>query len=114
MLRREAARGEGISVDSGFVVFAGARGTNDVKDSLTSGWQIFRNEKIAKGDIVIKGDAIEFEKDVLFSSPSAAAAILCGRPTNGRIHWKTQTGETLKSLEMALSDAAEGGEDTRE
>lgn len=97
------AKGEGISTDDGFVVFAGSRGSNDTKDSLTTGWLAFRDEKIAKGDIVVKEIQIEFLKNVIFSSSSAAAAILCGRPTNGRTTWKTEDGRTLKSLEMSLS-----------
>ncbi len=33
------------------------------------------------------GQLNEFSVDYAFSSPSAAAAVVAGRPANGRIHW---------------------------
>ncbi|MDD5277602.1 MAG: DUF4357 domain-containing protein [Methylovulum sp.] len=40
-----------------------------------------------------------FENDYLFSSPSAAAAIVMGRSANGLIEWKDGSGKVLKSIE---------------
>ena len=42
-----------------------------------------------------------FTKDYLFSSPSAAAAIVMGRSANGRIEWKDSKGKTIESNEAA-------------
>jgi len=38
-------------------------------------------------------------KDVLFSSPSAAAGFVLGGHTNGRMDWKTIEGKTLKEVQ---------------
>lgn len=40
-----------------------------------------------------------FVSDYLFSSPSAAAAVVMGRSANGLIEWKDKFGKDLKSIE---------------
>ena len=40
-----------------------------------------------------------FVKDYLFSSPSAAAAVVLGRSANGLTEWKLKNGTTLKEFE---------------
>ena len=37
-----------------------------------------------------------FEKDIIFSSPSTAAAMVLGRNSNGLTQWKNRDGKTLK------------------
>lgn len=41
----------------------------------------------------------KFIKDVLFNSPSTAAACIIGRNTNGRIMWKNSLGKSLKQMD---------------
>ncbi len=41
-----------------------------------------------------------FSQDHLFSSPSAAAAIVLARSANGLTEWKTEDGKNLKDLEQ--------------
>jgi hypothetical protein len=38
-------------------------------------------------------------QDYLFDSPSTAAGVLLGRSANGRIEWKNEQGQTLKSIQ---------------
>ncbi len=45
-----------------------------------------------------KGDHLVFIKDMEFSSPSAAAAVIHGGHTNGLTAWKDAQGKTLKGL----------------
>jgi hypothetical protein len=45
------------------------------------------------------GTHIEFRRDVLFASPSAAAAVVAGGVWNGRAGWKNAHGITLGELE---------------
>ena len=48
-----------------------------------------------------KPGLVQLAKDVVFTSPSAAGAIVYGRATaNGRITWKTETGQTLGNWEQ--------------
>ena len=40
-----------------------------------------------------------YKKDYEFSSPSAAASIFLGRPSNGNDEWKTKKGIKLKDID---------------
>ena len=47
----------------------------------------------------MQDEKLVFTKDVEFSSPSAAAAVVHGGSANGLIAWKDKLGRTLKDLE---------------
>ena len=49
--------------------------------------------------IVENQGIFKLTKDYLFSSPSAAAAIVMGRSANGLNEWKSKDGRVLKSIE---------------
>lgn len=62
------------------------------------GWsQNARKRFLEDGTIKDSGDGLSyiFTKDILFKSPSAAAATLTGRPINGWTAWKDEQGNTL-------------------
>ncbi len=44
------------------------------------------------------------QEDMLFTSPSYAAMFVIGKSANGLTSWKTESGQTLKSLESTNSD----------
>ena len=50
-----------------------------------------RKEKVNKNGIL--------QEDVLFKSPSYAAAFVIGGHANGLTEWKTADGKTLKEIE---------------
>lgn len=93
----------GAVTDEGFVVYAGSSGDAHVKDHLGKASTAYREQLVAEGAIVIEGDRIRFTRDVLFTSPSAAAAVVAGGATNGREVWKDAEGRSLKALEEALA-----------
>ena len=74
-----------------------------MRDSLSSGWRAFREELIAGGSVAVLEQGIRFEKNVLFSSPSAAAAVLSGGVSNGREAWKNEAGRSINDLEQEIS-----------
>lgn len=110
VVKKRHAQARGFSTDEGFVVTAGSLGSFDTLPTLSKGWHAERDELIADGAIAVEGAQIRFTRDVLFSSPSAAASIVVGGTRNGRISWKASGGRTLKDLEEALLDAAAGSE----
>lgn len=62
------------------------------------GWSKDARERFLKdGTLVDNGDGVSylFTKDILFKSPSAAAATTTGRPANGWTSWKDESGNTL-------------------
>ena len=46
--------------------------------------QLVKSGKLVTGE----GETLRFAEDVLFRSPSAASAVILGRPDNGRTSWK--------------------------
>ncbi|MBE7446086.1 MAG: GIY-YIG nuclease family protein [Planctomycetia bacterium] len=52
-----------------------------------------------EGSLVVQPDCLLFARDVEFSSPSAAAAVIHGGHANGLTSWKDNQGKTLKEIE---------------
>ena len=92
----------GTETDEGFVVFKGSVGSKEAQEYLNPGWSDYRRDLIEDGSIDDKGAKAMFTKDVLFRSPSAAAAIVAGGNRNGREVWKNAQGKSLKQLEAEL------------
>jgi Domain of unknown function (DUF4357) len=59
-----------------------------------------RKKLIADGSLVQKNGFYRFTRDVEFSSPSAAAAVIEGGSANGLIEWRTKDGRVLKDLDQ--------------
>lgn len=93
----------GAVTDEGFVVYKNSIGRAQVKAHLGKGYKAYRDELIAEGRIAERGAAIVFTADVLFTSPSAAAAVLAGGAYNGREAWRDESGTSLKVLEETLA-----------
>lgn len=58
-----------------------------------------RNELIASNSLIASGGAYVFQKDVEFSSPSAAAAVIHGGSANGLMAWVNKDGIPIKQLQ---------------
>jgi hypothetical protein len=93
------ADGRGKRTSDGFVVFAGSQVAVDTVPSFPKGFNALRDELIDNGIIIKKDEALVLVSDYLFSSPSAAAAVIMGRSANGLIEWKTSKGNALKAVE---------------
>ncbi|MCF6285304.1 MAG: DUF4357 domain-containing protein, partial [Candidatus Hydrogenedentes bacterium] len=100
---KRGIKAEGTSTDEGFSVAEGSLGHRELQGNLSPGWVKRREELIQDGTIEVIGEQIRFAKDVLFNSPSAAAATVCGGVWNGRKAWKDKNGTTLRDLENALA-----------
>lgn len=70
-----------------------------IRETESFGWwsQATRKKFVEDGTFSIKWDGVSYvyTKDVLFKSPSAAAATTTGRPINGWTSWKDKNGNTL-------------------
>ncbi|WP_437595671.1 GIY-YIG nuclease family protein [Sorangium sp. So ce590] len=96
----KGASASGTVTDDGFVVFKGSTALTQVHESIRpSGYAALKEGLIKSGKLIKRGDALQFTSDTLFSSASAAAAVVYGNSANGRICWKTQEGQTLKDIE---------------
>jgi len=97
-----AARGanaKGQLTNEGFVVLKESEIANSITNSFPKNWKELRDSLVENGTIQQIQDKLIFTKDCLFSSPSAAAAIVMGRSANGLTEWKLDNGRILKSVE---------------
>lgn len=83
--------------NEGFVVLKGSHIETIDSDSIPPGIK----ERRQKASIDDNGI---LQEDVLFSSPSYAAAFVIGGHVNGLTAWETAEGKTLKEIESEISD----------
>ncbi len=98
----KGAVAKGERTPNGFVVFKGSTAVAQLRASVLKNgpWIItLREQLLLDGKLVPEGNFLKFSKDVEFSSPSAAAAIIHGGNAAGPVAWKTQDGKTLKEIE---------------
>lgn len=86
---------KGILTNEGFVVMKESQSSTSFKTassiSLKNRWLSLReNKTVDKNGI--------FQKDILFSSPSLAAAMVLGRNANGLTEWKNKNKNNLKTI----------------
>ncbi len=100
-------KANGRRTKDGFVVFTGSQAVKELMP-LTHINHPFvmklRDELSRDGTLISQGDHLIFSRNTEFSSPSAAAAVVCGGGANGLTAWRTSKGVTLKKLE-ARSDS---------
>ena len=100
------ATGKGKRTTDGFVVFKGSEMATTTVPSFPKGFDTLREELI-NGEIVNKEQKkLILSEDMLFSSPSAAAAVIMGRSANGLLEWKNKSGKTLKEIEASEIEKA--------
>lgn len=98
------ATATGRRTESGFVVFAKSSAVLAVRPSAESQYPntiALRLRLIQDKTLVEKDGVYGFTKDVEFTSPSAAAAVIHGGSANGLTAWKDKNGKSLKELEDA-------------
>jgi hypothetical protein len=94
----------GHDTPQGFVVRSGSFAAKDEVPFLRQHFPRVcehRVELLKNGVFVADGLQLRFTQDFTFSSPSLAAAVVLGRPANGRTEWRDASGKTLKQLQEA-------------
>jgi hypothetical protein len=85
-----------------FVVQAGSKVSYRWKGKGTeeTGYARLFAELVKSGVLAEHGNSRMFSDNYAFKSPSAAAAVVNGRPANGTIEWKLISGKTYKEWEQ--------------
>lgn len=92
---------KGHLTPNGFLVLAGSQAVFAERPSAQKyPWAMNMRQKLkSEGSLSVENDFLVFTRDVEFSSPSAAAAVVHGGHANGLTAWKDRQGQTLKQLE---------------
>lgn len=99
--RAKGAEARGHRTPDGFVVLKGSTAVLEERQAAHK-WPASvaqRRQLIADGTLSVLNGFYEFTKDVEFSSPSAAAAVVQGGSANGLQEWKSADGRILKELD---------------
>lgn len=101
--RKHSIHARAVEQDGEVTVLKGS--TAVAKSEFVSNtYQVLRDSLISEGRLRPTPDpaVLEFVTDVQFPSPSAAAAVVFNRNSNGRTAWKlASTGQTLKEYQDA-------------
>lgn len=92
------ASAEGEMSDDGFVVYKGGKCNLEETPTLGKWAHNMRRKFIVDGILEEENGILVFKSDHIFNSPSAAAATVLGRSSNGWTEWKDKSGKTLNEL----------------
>ncbi len=92
---RNNAKATGKRTNDGFVVLKGS----SISDKTTNSCPEYILKIRAQYADRIDNNILQ--EDILFPSPSTAAAFVCGGSANGNIEWKNDKGTTLKDIEAS-------------
>ncbi|MEN9538323.1 MAG: hypothetical protein RLZZ126_558 [Pseudomonadota bacterium] len=96
-------RAHGYPTPNGFLVLRGS-GAVLIERPSSQKWPWTRNlrQRLKDDGLLAESDGkLVFQKDVEFSSPSAAAAVVHGGHANGLTAWRDNKGKSLKEREAA-------------
>lgn len=96
--RRAGTDARGVYNEEGFVVLKGSIARRELTSSSHDTVGPRREELIKAGALVANKDGLRVERDLAFTTPSAAAAIVTGGSANGWIEWKNARGRTLDDV----------------
>ncbi len=91
--RRKGAKALGQRTPDGFVIFRESTAVLEESPATlkrSPSLVELRKELVAEGTLVKKNGFYRFTKDATFSSPSAAASVICGGNANGLTEWRTE------------------------
>lgn len=96
---RTGCKAIGQYTEEGFVVLQGSRGRAQVSAGFENhSFNKQREKLLADGRLSIEDGVLVFKDDILFGTPSGAAAVVVGSAANGWKEWKTDKGVTLDEL----------------
>lgn len=95
-IKTSTFKAEMYESEQGYVVTKGSQANKTITSSMSETYVRLRHKLIESGVLTENGEFLEFAKDTVFSSPSAASNIVLGRQSAGPIEWIDASGKTYK------------------
>ncbi|MFA7436842.1 GIY-YIG nuclease family protein [Castellaniella sp.] len=107
---RAGTKAVGEYTEEGFVVLKGSVGRGTVRKAyLHQAYAKHRETLMQEGKVALEDGVLVFKEDVLFGTPSGAAAAIVGAAANGWREWKNDKGITLDELKRGTNLATTDG-----
>lgn len=90
---------KGYESSQGFVVLSGSQAVAEEVPSIHRYMSALRQDLLGQGVLQQERTHLIFTQDYVFNSPSTAAGVTLGTPSNGRTAWKSADGKTLKEIQ---------------
>lgn len=104
--RKHGLRATALLKDGEFIVEAGSLARNSWVGPPSHNYANLHAELVRSGVLAPDGEHCRFTEDYAFRSPSAAAAAVNGRPSNGQVEWKTDPGGyTYRDWEVSMLES---------
>lgn len=111
--KKHGLHARAIIEDGDFVVLEGSQARSEWsgRGSEHTSYAKLHGDLLANGVLVREGEVCRFTQNFAFASPSAAGAVVNGRPTNGTIEWKVEgSGKTYKDWEAERLAQTDGSD----
>ncbi|UEL27980.1 GIY-YIG nuclease family protein [Pseudarthrobacter sp. L1SW] len=112
-VKKYGIRASAQEIDGEFTVKKGSMARLSFTEN-SSNYELLHDELLKSGQLVQDGeDTAIFAQDIVFRSPSAAAAIVAGRAANGRVEWRIPgTGISFGSWQNQDVESNFGGNES--
>lgn len=96
--RKKKINAQAVQSDEGLVVLKGSDAIKQTSKNFAYGTL---RESLLQEGVLVESDSnnLKFIQDYLFSSVSAAAAVILGYSVNGRDAWKNSEGQSINQIE---------------
>jgi hypothetical protein len=92
----------GVRTNEGFVLKKGSTASKTNSESVSGKIVKMKEQLLADGRLVDKGEYLMLTEDVLVTSSSYAAALIAGTARSGPQSWFAQNGRSLKEIEDSV------------
>lgn len=93
--------------DGAYTLITGSRINARITDSLPANVRKLRQQLIEDGELVERGEYLELMRDIPFSKPSPASALVKGRSSTGYIDWARETDSMPLGVILGIAEPSQ-------
>jgi hypothetical protein len=94
-----------------YTLLQGSKINAKVTESLPANVRKLRDQLITEGDLVAHGDYLQLSRDIPFSKPSPASALVKGRSSTGYMDWARESDNMPLGAILGVAAAGQSSED---
>lgn len=95
-----------------YTLLAGSKINGKITDSLAANVRKLRHRLITDGELIERGEYLELTRDIPFSKPSPASALVKGRSSTGYMDWARETDSMPLGAILGIAEPSQSPDDT--